>query len=690
MSIGSVSLSYTLNDFKVRKTFDTRVNIKTELEYLRFGSGYESQGLGLSFISSPGISPDKNILLIDRSSEFSRNSGDSEEEEEYLSDDILIDYAGFDITDVVKEVSGEIVPLYFWHDLTHAPSINNLEILDGKKEIVSRNLWSYYDETSVVGEDRRGIYTNLKCNVSEEDNTFEVFYIRYKDLDTNLVVEELLDSKTFYEQASFVENRQSREYVITQINNNYNLRIVFDSLNYSPTGLVGSQRFWLKRRAQSKITLQKPGILSAVERWSMQITPGEFFEAGRKYWVPEYYLQLFSPTFPFRLVKEKEATIINNKLIYLGTHPIADLGTSGYYIYITIKETNGTVSKVFTNDPDADTYITKQGFVTNIFYDKEAIESISANSGFILLNEEIPDGDKAYVTCRYIERYYSYDYLSVNPSINQEILGKKIVFFIKPDQDERGVNHLIIDSDDNIIESSDPDHPAVNMSYNDWENFSISSEYFIIGDVFVVQSLSIPDISVLDTRVMGGGVSEKDLESALKLQNEVSWYWDVGNWDGKAYPGMGAIVVNLPRYILKELGGEFERGQIEEIVKRHAASGSYIIIKYYDETTEILDIIPGDRTASVSWQLINAGSYNVYVGSSPDNLSLYSTEPGTRTSVFLENLDNDKIYYIQIAPIVGNIERLPSRTLGFMPFNYSTTLPSIKYGEGKYSEGSYE
>ena len=58
--------------------------------------------------------------------------------------------------------------------------------------------------------------------------------------------------------------------------------------------------------------------------------------------------------------------------------------------------------------------------------------------------------------------------------------------------------------------------------------------------------------------------------------------------------------------------------------------------------------------------------------------------------ILKENLDNDKLYYVQISPIVGNVERLPSRTLGFMPFNYSTTLPSIKYGEGKFLGGSYD
>jgi hypothetical protein len=141
---------------------------------------------------------------------------------------------------------------------------------------------------------------------------------------------------------------------------------------------------------------------------------------------------------------------------------------------------------------------------------------------------------------------------------------------------------------------------------------------------------------------------------------------------------------------LKEIGGNFERDQVEEIVKRHAASGSYIIVRYYDESTEITNIVPGDKKAKITWNLINANQYNVYVGSSPDNLSIYSREPGTRTSVTLSNLENDKQYYVQVTSVVGGVERLGSKILGFMPFNYAGTLPNIKYGEGKFISGSYE
>lgn len=771
MPIGSVSFNYTLNNFEIKKSFDTRVNVKDELEFLRFSTSFESQAVGLSYISSPGINADKNILLIDTSNSIVKNAKQNIEELEYLSDDFIIDYAGFYISDVVKDIDGVIQPLYFWHDLTNAPHINNLEILDGNKMPIDQKFWLYQDETNKLGYDRRGIYLNLQCNINTLDNRYEIYYVRYKNLDTNLVVEELLDSSPFYSQASFTSTRDKRDYIVTQINSEYNLKIVFDSLNFSPTPALSTQRFWLKRKNQSKIFLEKPGVVSPNERWNLKISPGDYFHNGFKYWVPEYYTQLFSPTFPYRLIKEKEAVVITPNLIYIDTNPIADLNIDGYYIYIAVKSSNGTVKRVFTNDPNADTYITKQGFVTDIFYEKDVITSISAGSGFIQLNQKIDSTDKVYVTCRYIERYYLYDFLSVNPSINPEVLGRKLVFYIVPDASERSVHHLVIDDKGIILDATETgdyisiesqatggsvsslidstlgvedfftgyeleilsgpnsgskskitgyntttkvlqiatilpfpitsktlyrivkkyeDYSSSGFNYIGWEGRATINSYFKIGEVYVVQSLSIPEISSLDTRILGGGISESNVESALQLQNEAAWYWDLGKWDGNAYPGMGAIVVDLPRYILKELGGEFDRDQVEEIVKRHAASGSYIIVNYYDESTEIKKIEPSNGKAYIEWYLIDANQYNIYVGNSPDNLALYSTEPGTRTSLTLTNLENEKIYYVQVGPIVGGIERLRSRVLGFMPFDFSSTLPTMKYGEGKFIEGSYE
>jgi hypothetical protein len=781
MPVGTISLKYTMKGFPYKKTYDTRVNIKDTVEYLRFSTVFNDNAVGVAFIDAPVISAERNILINNTSDQVSENSRVIKNEVEYFNDNFTLEFASFYITDIVEEVDGKDVPMYFYHDLTLSPNISRLEILDGAHNPVDEKLWSYRDETATLVEERRGIYTNLLCSADKRASDYEVFYVKYRDNDLNEIVTVLLDSKPFYTQASFLADRKQREFIVVQGNttlsgSQYNVEVVFDSLNFSPTGIPGQQRFYVKGREKGKIFIEKPAASLVTDRWNLRISPGDLSVNGRRYWVPEYYTQLYSPTFPFRLEKEKEVVMLAGDIIKTDLYPINNLEISGFFLYIVVKDNKGAVKRAFTNDPDADVYTTKTGFVTDVFYEKDIIESASEDSGFIKLKEKVDPGLKVYLTYRYTENWLTYSDLSVNPSINPEILGKRVILYVTPDALGRSTHHIISDDSGAILEASQTDtyrsfsgqatsgglstltdlelpeedfftgfeleifsglnsgvkvkvssydtgtrtltftHPLLNpvetrtayrvvkkvedyttvnilgntYNYTGWEGFSTANFYLKLGDVFVIQNLNISDIESFDSRVLGGGVKTDQESAALQLQDEARWYWDIGNFDGTPYPGMGAVLVQLPRYILKELGGPFEREQVRDVVARHIADGSYPVIKYYDKSTEITTLTPGDETVYIEWDLIDASEYNIYIGNSSDNVFLHASQPGTRNFITIEGLENNKIFYVQIEPIVGGRARLRSRTKSFMPFNYSTSLPPIKYGDGIYSGGSYE
>ena len=209
---------------------------------------------------------------------------------------------------------------------------------------------------------------------------------------------------------------------------------------------------------------------------------------------------------------------------------------------------------------------------------------------------------------------------------------------------------------------------GIKYKYLGWEASAKLKEYLKLADVYVNQTLSPKDIQVYDIRVHGGGLKESEIQNALGLQDEVFWYWDIGNWDGESYPGMNAMVVNLPRSILKEAGGNFEREEVKDLVYKHVADGSYLIIKYYDKSTEIIKVEPGNKKAKIEWHQIDATQYNVYFGNDPENLTLYRTQPGHRNYIVLENLENNSEYYIQIEPIIKTQTQTKSKIVGFVPF----------------------
>lgn len=697
-------------------------------------------------------------------------------EKVFSDDSFLIDFANFYITDICKNIDGVDCPFYLRHDLSKVKSFTKLELLDCDMRPVSSDDWIYFDETDLLKTPSKSIYTNLQCLYDGRDNSYETYYVKYLDTETNQVVIELLNSEPFYSQASFFSERNKRELIITDTEYGYQVNVVFDSLNYSPTNKTGDQRFFVRNREKGKVFIERPAANLISQRWNLQVSPGDFRQNGRRYWVPEYYTQGYSPAFPYKLEKEREVMVIDDDLLYCNLNPIANLGIGGFFIYISIKDSNGALISAITNDPDADVFITKNGFVTDIFYQKDAIQSISSNSGFIKLKERLPEGARAFMTFRYIENYYTYTQLSVNPSITPEILGKRILMYIIPDQGERSIHHIVVDDMGMILESSetellrsfegqstggsiagltDETLPSVDYfsgyeieilsgknsgmklkinsydtssrtiafkgqlpfaiekgvfyrvikkiddysskdpltgeinTYTGWEGFAKTRFYKKLADVYVVQNLNISDIESYEARVLGGGLKDSKIDAALQLQDEARWFWDIGNIDGTPYPGMGAILVELPRYILKELGGSFERPQVKEIVLRHMADGSYPVIKYYDSSTEITKIVPTNGKVYIEWGAIDASQYNIYIGNSADNVFLYASQPGTRNSITITGLENNKIYYTQVEPVIGGKTRLRSRTVSFMPFDYSDAMPRIKYGEGKYIGAIY-
>jgi hypothetical protein len=776
MAITNLKVKFATKGHSIKKMFDCRVNVKDRIEYLRFGTNFEENAIGISYITSPGLDVDKNILINEVSTDIPRNNAIENTETVFYSDKINFYHASFMLTDIFKKVDNEDVALYLRHELKLSQSaIDSVQVVDENGDLVDPDLWSYIDESSLTNTTSRYIYTNLKCQTIKKDGSYESYYVKYKH--GNDVVVELLDTKPFYEKVPFETSKNNRQYILVNDGDHFQLIVVFDSRTYSPTPYDKSQRFGLKITNNSVIKVEKPNASLPGERWYLRIIPGDFKIGTNRYWVPEFYNQLYSPVFPYRRIREKALTKLNDKLFSTDTYPISNLGITGFFVDIVMKDKNGKVVRAFSNDPDANIYKTRNGFVTNIVYEKNQIESVSSNSGFIKMKESVPRGMKLYATYTYEETAYTYEKLSVNPSINPEILGKRIIFYCKPNCTETSIHHLIVEEDGRIITSSEtkmyesvsskvhagtlttihdpslldedyytgyeleilsgdnsgrkievksynPYSKVISLTqemstplaegtfyrinkkingyttydsisntvfdYFGWEETSAMLDDVKLADVHVVQTVNINDIDSYDSRIVGGGVSENQIDNALKIQSETKWYWDIGNFDGDAYPGMASILIELPRKILKEMGGAFSRDQVTEIVGRHIGEGIYPVIRYYDKSTEVTKVVPGDSQIYLEWRIIDATEYRIYAGNSADNLELKVTEPGTRGKTILTGLENNKVYYIQVEPIVGGIARLRSRSIAVMPFSYAEGKPSIKYGQGNYGGATYE
>lgn len=786
MAVGSLGLEFSINQFPVQGDFDVRINIREDFNFLRYGSEFGLQNVGVSFLDSDPINVNNNLIIKDSTSSVPENSPLSFSETIYTSQNFDIGNAKFLITDVIKtESTGDETPLYYRHDLSTYSSISNIEVLDGDFNPVNNDLFLYADEEASLGFARKSVYTNLRSDFDSVAQTYTVYYIRFKDDSSGAFITELLNPKPFYEESTFSTAATDRAYTVTPTFGNAGVVVHFDSRTYSPTPLSGSHRFSVKVEGDRRVSIVRPADLPATEKWYLRINPGEFFkntvDGDARYYVPEYEQQLFSPVAPFKLLVEKEARVITSRLLYLEPKPISNLGIDGFYLYVIIRNKFGQTVRALTNDPNATVYTRPDGVITNVFFEKDAIQSIAEEDGFIRLETDIPVDADVYITYRYSEAYLTYRGINVNSTGNPKILNNKIVVYVTPEFSStlaKTVYHIMVDENDLILDGNQTEDfltvegtstgGSINtlndtslsvtdiytgfelevlsgtnagrklkitgyvpgskeitvaenfessmvagtkyrinkklnsysyedsvsstvFNYDGWLETYLSSpnHYVVLGDVFAIQTIAPQDISKSDIRIRGGGLKSTSIDDALRLQDEVQWYWDIGYWDGQPYPGMGGILVELPRSILKEVGGSFSREQVLEIVERHMAHGSYPIIKYYDRSTRITDVQPSNQKIFLSWLNVGAAAYNIYVGQNPDQLSLYRAVAGVITELEIEDLENDKVYYIMVESVVGGVAQLPSRIAFAIPFDPTTTKPPAVYGETDYSGGTY-
>ncbi|RLB97305.1 MAG: hypothetical protein DRH90_23535, partial [Deltaproteobacteria bacterium] len=75
---------------------------------------------------------------------------------------------------------------------------------------------------------------------------------------------------------------------------------------------------------------------------------------------------------------------------------------------------------------------------------------------------------------------------------------------------------------------------------------SVSSQYFVLGELSINPAHSVNDLTFIDVRRDGGGIVPDKYEEAKLLNPEVQWTNTDEKYDGQVYPGKGTTIVKLP------------------------------------------------------------------------------------------------------------------------------------------------
>lgn len=309
------------------------------------------------------------------------------------------------------------------------------------------------------------------------------------------------------------------------------------------------------------------------------------------YSMPEYDTQHYSDIYgqPYIDVTHEQATVLNPHMIK----------TICYPLYVLYDENNvpGTVH-LFKKIDDELFELT--------------IKDISFSDGVIITQEAISENDNIIASYTYLEENYNYrgywrdaaDFVRIdlNPNIyhtynnpnylpsevapSKNLFNKVIYFFMKPSieysisadndsliydpQNDSLDGDIILENDDCLYHKIDDAEPNDDID-------------ILLGSVYIRQDTSLHSTIITDSRTRGGGVLEAISDSLRhELEPESDYYLDIGYYDGKPYQENGVIIVRLDNRILKEYGGRFTAGDVEQKVKRWLGAGIYPIIEYVD------------------------------------------------------------------------------------------------------------
>ena len=226
------------------------------------------------------------------------------------------------------------------------------------------------------------------------------------------------------------------------------------------------------------------------------------------------------------------------------------------------------------------------------------IEDYDVQNGIIYLKNEVSFQDDLYAEYSYEEQFYEYRgyynseirqflYLDLNPSVGHystlpstsyssgnpvvsyktlpsaKLLNKEIhVYMVPQSMGGASIRHC--------------------FSALEWKKIQETNPMcLLLAKVFVREHTNVDQAVVMDARTRGGGLKESITEQEIsKRVQGKQRYWDIGGWNGKAYYRNGTLIVRIPKKVLQSNGGQFTEEQVEQMLEKYVAYGTYTIIEY--------------------------------------------------------------------------------------------------------------
>jgi hypothetical protein len=641
MTLEHLGQEFTIDQVSFTKKTDCFVNIQKRKELVQYRSASSSSNVNLSFVQSEDVNSSVNLTVNDRSTSLVANKVLTE-----LADQILDDVAGFTIetdlffvTDVftVDLITQQRIPLFFQHNLSRVLSggetYNDIRVVDQSFEDVLKSQYSV-DSTDGI------VYSNLENTFDPITGLSELFFVTYTVKKTNGVLErytEILNNQPVFRLAELDDIDLGSGTILP----GRKVYIVQEDIgdNFSVTLPVLTD-YGLRRSSVSRIEVLLPEATTSEDPWFIRVRSGKFLSTGvtgiKKFYVAEFTSQSFVPYLPYKQTDETSYRV-SSRIIKTLKNKIAISQSELLFPEVIVYRSDGTFKFALTSNPARlgdQTYATGTYFSNvllgsskvagtglNASTDPISGSSIDSYGGFIVLpaGYEVSETDTIRSIYTYSEDDYEFSLFDFNPLSSADLVNQRVALVLRPEPlgstltqtlyylvvNEDG---LVVDSDidfdlaglpdsvENLIAASglwyDRNPSGVFWSQPGGVDFvnncsvegaANQDDILILGDVYTREAIRPNSLVLNDIRIRGGGIRESEIENSIALNPEAEWYWDMGIWDGKPYPGGASMFIDVPIELLSLTpSGELTPENISEIVRRHIALGTYPVVHAYN------------------------------------------------------------------------------------------------------------
>ncbi len=624
---------------------DLVTHVHRRVERFKYLNEVKPVAVALDYIDTEELDSWKNLQIVNRTYTIPANSYTKE-----LDSKVSGSTLGIALSSIYKDIiisnqlgtdlmNQEVV--MFWK---HKLPVNTVSC---KVEKVSRgNSESIVSGYKIV-LNNNCIYTNLKNSFNLVNGDYEFYFV------SSIAS----DGTSSYSLLNPVPVAQEATWEDIDLDTG---RLIESSLVFSREKSSNGYLFSMSKAdvwyyqpfSQSIIQPQLPSGRTSEEPWYLKFTLGEFSALTnsqmRRYWLPEYDQQSFSPYKPYIYSPYENMIWVNSYTLASNRKNIAIDPEAGLHITIFIKDYQNNLIRVLTTDGSLEN---KRYGNTSLFYEYGEIKTWDNREGFVVLNSKIESSYSFSAKCHYKSLDVEYKGLNLNPLYNKNIEGKIAVFYMVPnaDQDDQSLQHLIVDSDGIIVECSQtegfftPNLQVLNSdgTYNPntvigkkyvseiftdtfVNRYSVgydnSNAYYILAEVVLVSTVQPANAFVCSVRKPGGFLNEEYLEEAFvsnpKLVQSVYGYGE----EGQEIPKNKVVIIRAPLSLLEDYGGTLTQSKAEEFLTKHLESSVLPVFEweYPKSVLACTSDTAGEVELSWSWEGPNQ-TYYIYRQSSSES-----------------------------------------------------------------------